>query len=709
MTYYIRSEYAPATDGIYIFEKKIDLPSAREAELCIFAASRYVLTINGQYICEGPCRSHERVRYFDRISCRLSAGENVVSVKVMHVTSFFTTVYDTPTPQLALEATSQNEPLFATDKTWTCSYLNAYTLIRHDMKSLPPYERYDAHFLPTVLSVVETDRAFFRSDGYFTGGGAAYPYILEERPIPMILPQEPASLRLLRKGEGYAEYDAGMYVTAKVSFALKKNSSVKIIYAECFSFEDGKHRRDDMQGTLKGYFDTVTSSDTDMEFETFWFRSFRYIRVEGNADATSALRMHRIHYPFDIQGRFECSDPTLNQMFEVSKNTLLACCHEIIVDCPYYEQQQYEFDSCVQTAALTALTDDMRLTRKCIAEFAYSQQPCGLLLSIYPASWALQIIPSYSLIWIMMLRRYLDQSADYAFAARYLSVADAVLGFFDRQMQECGYLHRTRYWDFFDWVPEWKNGTPPICENETHTLYHFYYAVALEDAAYIADAMSRPALASEYRARKKVVLERVRRDCYRPSKGMYSDGSATDSFSMHTSLWAILADAVDSAAKDAFLQNLYRADISKTCFAMNFFLFRALEKCKRFDLAFDFLDGWKWMLANGCTSWCENPDSPRSECHGWSCAPLYDFATNILGVQVSLKDEILICPTPRDLAFAKGTVPTRFGIVSISLENNEDSFFVQVAAPADIQKRLILPNGEVHIFTEKCAKYSYKK
>lgn len=69
-------------------------------------------------------------------------------------------------------------------------------------------------------------------------------------------------------------------------------------------------------------------------------------------------------------------------MYEVSQNTILCCNHEIVTDCPYYEQQQYEFDASVQFAIISRMSSDRRLSKKCISEFAYSQMANGLLLSI---------------------------------------------------------------------------------------------------------------------------------------------------------------------------------------------------------------------------------------------------------------------------------------------------------------------------------------
>ncbi len=328
MTFYIMPEYAPKPNGMYLFERQLSLSHPAELSLHIFAVSRYILRVDGRYICEGPCRSHEQVRYYDAVPLSLTAGEHTFSVTVLHSTEFFTTVFNAPLPKLAFEALENSETLLSSDATWNCRYLSSYELICHAMNSLPPYEIYTADKPSVSLPVKTAEKCIFREDGYFTAGGAAYPYILEHRPIPMIFPAPAVTLSPIRTGDGFAEYDAGEYMTAKVALDINAASDIKIIYSECYEFEDGKHKRDDAHGFLRGYFDRVATAEDSITYEPFWFRSFRYIRIEGDARAVRALRISRVHYPFSEKGSFTCSDPIYNAMYSVSRNTLLACCHE---------------------------------------------------------------------------------------------------------------------------------------------------------------------------------------------------------------------------------------------------------------------------------------------------------------------------------------------------------------------------------------------
>ena len=75
------------------------------------------------------------------------------------------------------------------------------------------------------------------------------------------------------------------------------------------------------------------------------------------------------------------------------------------------------------------------------------------------------------------------------------------------------------------------------------------------------------------------------------------------------------------------------------------------------------------MLKKHCTTWCENPDEPRSECHGWSSVPLYELSAVILGVKPGGIgfESVIIKPFTDVLDYAGGTVPTPRGPVATAL------------------------------------------
>ncbi|MBE6688480.1 MAG: hypothetical protein E7588_04265 [Ruminococcaceae bacterium] len=691
----IKNDFVP--EGMYEFTKNVTLEKQEKYRINIYTSERYLLKINGKYICEGPCKGHEHVKYYDTVETdELKAGENEIKIIVMHITMkrCLSTVFKTNQPEINFEAKSPTNTIVS-DSGWTCVKNNQIGIRCAEWKSIAPVEDID---LSKDFEPIEIEE----HGGYdYEFGLETYPCgtlrdpTLTPRPIPMIFPQKAMELKVIKSGEDFVELDAGMNMTAKVSFDFADKVSAKIIYAECYITENGKFMRDGAdEGDIKGFWDTV-ETDRAYVYEPFWFRTFRYIRIESEniAAVLKSVKAMRWNYPIEQKGSFECSDEYFNKMYEVSINTMLCCTHETFYDCPYYEQQQYDMDSAIESAVLQKMTDDDRIIRKAIEEFAVSQLPNGLLRANYP-SVLTQVIPGFSFFWIFMLHDYLEYSADIVFARKFLNNVDNILQYFYENLSEDGLISKSRYWDFVDWVPGWYIGTLNINAGKPITVYNMYFAYALLCAADIAEKSGRPFLGAEYREKYAKLAEAIKKHCFDAQKGLYRDSSDKDEYSMHTVMWSVISELEKGQDAVEIMEKIHSSELRKSSFSMNYYFFRALEKCGMEKRIFDNLDGWKKMLDMHCTTWCENPDNPRSECHGWSSAPLNELASNILGVKTGFEKVIVIKPVTAHLTYAKGVVSTRFGGVEVSWENT-DGFKLNVKAPLNVDKKVILPDGTV--------------
>jgi hypothetical protein len=180
---------------------------------------------------------------------------------------------------------------------------------------------------------------------------------------------------------------------------------------------------------------------------------------------------------------------------------------------------------------------------------------------------------------------------------------DNILQYFDRVIRENGFISSSVYWDFVDWVPEWNFGAVPLEKDEIHTIYSLYYAYGLKNAEYICRKAGRNGLADEYKCRHEHISHIVNSRCFDLEKGLYTDGSVTKTYSMHTIVWSILSEVAPPEIRQALLAHIDDEAISKCSFSMNYFTFRVLEQYGMYDKVLSFFDGWKKMLDWGCTTW----------------------------------------------------------------------------------------------------------
>lgn len=691
-----------AESGIYEFIKRVSTDKCEEYTINIFASTRYILYINGKYLCEGPCRGKRDIRYYDTVKTKLNKGINVVRAVVMHITEEerFSSVFKQSKPILIFNASSENGEIL-TDTTWECFYRTGHRLFRAEgyFDSLAPCEEIFADSKTVPMHVAEW--GYYGND--FSGtecipwgciGGVGN---LKPRPIPMIYPGKEIKFKVVKSGEDYVELDAGEYVCARVSANIAANADVKIIYSECYTFseEPKKRKRDDSRGELKGTYDIIHTKDDDYTFSTYWFKAFRYIRIETKnpEENISNICAWRINYPLDIESEFNCSDEYYNKMYEISINTMLCCMHEIFVDCPHYEQQQYQMDTAIEANVSMRMSRDTRLIRKCIDDLAGSQISDGLLCANYPNA-GIQIIPGFSFFWIFMLKDYLEFSKDTDFIYNYIGVMDKILNYFDVQTKEQGYISRSIFWDYVDCVPEWEEGVPDVQNGDMLTIYNLYYLCALKDAAWICRKIGKKNYENEYSERYEKLKQIVDKLSF--DGELYTDGSKNRHHSMHTVIWAALSGMAEGDKLKKMMTHLFDEDISRSSFSMRYYLFRAIEKSGMYnELVPKLLDDWRKMVDLNCTTWCETyPEITRSECHAWCSAPLYEFIACVLGVRCNFDDEITIMPRTMGLTFAHGRVPTRYGSVDVSWKIENNKFKVTVTAPKNAKKQLVLPNGE---------------
>jgi hypothetical protein len=79
--------------------------------------------------------------------------------------------------------------------------------------------------------------------------------------------------------------------------------------------------------------------------------------------------------------------------------------------------------------------------------------------------------------------------------------------------------------------------------------------------------------------------------------------------------------------------------------------------------------------------------------HAWAATPLYQMSSRILGVEPAAPGftKILLKPRLGDLQWAKGTVPTPHGPVTVSWSRGQNSFSGEITIPEGTEATLDLP------------------
>lgn len=743
---------------LYYFRHEFELDDQPlEARISISADTRYKLFVNGNFVEVGPSKGDLQLWFLDtiEISRYLNRGKNVIGVVVLRfpldprkgTSGMFRTPYPGLYVDLHLTNNQGDLTRITSDATWRVHKVPDFNIIDQDMfGSLQLYEERSGN---QELQGWKTSG--YDNTGWLTAvaypahmiNGQDSPGNLHERTIPfmfrrhcrfdrvvtvregqqntpnwskLILSDEPITIRPHRRE--IVELSAGEEMTAYIQLRMMagKGTTIQILQAESY-LQDGEtstngfaipikgDREDYRSGHLDGPVDIYHVSgfgckDSEEVISPFFFRTFRFIRLSiETAEEPLVLTKfdyEETGYPLMIQSGGETSDESLQKIWDISARTLQRCMHETYEDCPFYEQLQYVMDSRLQMLYTYAVAYDDRLARKCLDDMRRSQRYDGLLNSCYPSVES-NVIPTFSLYYILMLddhRQYFD---DTRLLEMHLPTVQRILHFFEQHVTDKGIVgkiggirteNRDQYWSFVDWTPEWNetNGIPVATESGPLTIESLAYVMGLQAAARIANAINQTELAKNYTQKAVVLQQSIRLQCT-GRNGMLQDGPGVETYSQHVQVYAVLTDTVSqSCGRENLLRTIDHKDEYAQCsVAMAFYLFRALEKTGLYSRTDEYWNIWRRMVAKNATTCFEAEDGDRSDCHAWGALILYELPTVILGVRPSKPGfrEVLIKPEPGYLHWAKGTVITPSGLIAIEWKQT-DQLEVIVNVPENI-------------------------
>ena len=742
------------------FRRKFSAPADAKLTVHVSADSRYILWCNGKRVGRGPAKGDIRHQFYEayELDDLLHEGENALAAQVISYASALPFPSESGAPGFIMssawlfvmegslvDGTGNVIEHLDTDSRWKALEDTAYTHHHRENHGtfLGMFEDVDGSRYPwgwqtsdyddsTWKPAKEVFRAF--SDEDSTGFDPHVPHVLTPRIIPM-LEETPERFDGTANPVGTdvdtwrkfiaddipvtipanSTYEVTLYTDLlttgfpTLSVSGGAGSEVQLTYSEAFFF-DGKKSPDHKPetGDVEGYYDRFFPGGGEETYEPLWWRTFRYVRLSirtGDEPLTvSGLAYRFTAYPFEQKARYQSSDTDHERIWDMSWRTARLCAHETYEDCPYYEQLQYIGDTQVQTLISYYVTGDSRLARQAIRHFDWSRDIEGLVKSRYPSRTP-QHIPSFSLLWVLMLRDYWWHTGDIDEIAARMPALQANLGWFARRENADGLLEALPYWKVVDWVAEWNpGGYPPGADGGVSALINFQYACALQAAARMAEELGMTTEASAWREKSNRVVAILNETCWLADDGLYRDRPDGDELSELTNAWAVLA-GVPEDRQQAVCEKLGSDKrLAAATLYGRFYVLRALREAGAYEQGIKLLDHWYTMMKTDLTTWPEEPYLGRSYCHAWSAAPLYEFLSGVLGVLPGAPgfERIIVKPARWNMNWAEGMVPTPKGDVSVRWDAVDGEMSIHIEGPAGVPLEVRLPDGSIHAF-ETCA------
>lgn len=721
--------------GVFNFRRTFTLDSKSEEFIVhVSADNRYRLFVNGEYVTYGPSLgdiNHYRYETID-ISEYLKIGKNVIAAEVVNFGEYRRAAQQTFQTAFILQAENSKTDINTGTSAWKISKNEAYNCIPFTTDSIKSYyaagpgELVNANRYPWGWNEINFDDSLWLKPKLGTvefavGRGFLYgsTWFLVPRQIPFMRETKERFSKIARTENiqnigSFIEKNTAATIPAnsKISilldnkfhttgfpellFSKGKNATVKITYAEAmflpdnsnaiapgahFSAIDLKGNRNEIEGKeIFGYYDIIKpDGGNNRLYKPFSRKTFRYVQFDMET-VDEALIIEDYYnvfagYPFEQKAQFKSEDEELLQIFDAGWRTIVNSSEENFYD-PYYEQLQYIGDTKIEALVSIYVSGDDRLMRKAIKQFDDSRLTNGLTQSRYP-SYIVQIIPTYSLLWISMIHDYFMYRNDEAFVEQFVPGMKTVLDWFAGKIDSTGMATNLEWWNFTDWSKGFPNGIPPGADNGYSANVNLQYVYALQQANAIFKHFGYEAEFEKYQAIQNKVQKSVLDNCYSSERKLIAETPEKAIFSQHSNIWAILSNTIPDKEQASAMQRIISDDdLIQSTMYFKFYLFRALQKSGLGNEYLTMLQAWKNMLDKGMTTFGETDEIPRSECHGWSASPCFDFLHTVAGIYPKTAGfkSIVIAPNLGDLKKLDIVFPHPAGELTMSLNlqaNNE--------------------------------------
>lgn len=746
--------------GVFHFRKEITLEAKpQQFVIHVSADNRYRLFVNGVSIGSGPARSDLANWNFETydIAPYLHSGSNIITATVWNFAEYRAYAQFSFQTAFILQGDAEQEKMLNTDASWKVFHDKAYSPLPVDRTAVKAYmvvaqgEQLDARNHPwNFASAAFDDRSWPSAQPlWYPAKTKRFGTDGNWQLVPRYIPLEEETTQFFSHvvTKGYEKYSAGLSSDGKINLTVPpgnkitllidqsfltnayphlslsngRDASVTLTYAEAlFDKKGNKGHRDSTEGKkLVGLSDRIIADGgREREFSPLHYRTFRYVKVDIETK-DAPLTIHRIWsvftaYPFHEKGNFSSDQPLLQKVWDVGWRTARLCAMDTYMDCPYYEQLQYVGDTRIQSLISLYVSGDERLMKKAIDDIAHSFIPEGLTQSRYPC-YDLQVIPTFSLWWIQMLHDLWMHRKDDAFIKSHIKGIRSVLTWYHDKLGDDRLLGPLDWWQFTDW--SWPRmdsiqvgGVPPGVSKGGSVIISLQYAYTLKKAAALLRYFDEQEQGNAYEKEAQGIAEAAYRLCWDEQKQCMADTREKLSFSQHANILAVLADAVPPQMQGALIDRIIAdTTLTKATYYFTFYLFEAMEKSGRGNRYLDMLGPWQKMLERGLTTFAEQDDPTRSDCHAWSASPNYELLSLVCGIRPLAPgfEKIIIRPHPGTLNYLEGKMPHPAGSVTLRMQKEGSGYKTNVSLPHGVTgvlvwrgKETALTGGEQQVSLE---------
>lgn len=522
-------------------------------------------------------------------------------------------------------------------------------------------------------------------------------------------------------GDFYLCYEFPKPVMAFIGLTVdcEKAGYVDIVPMPCFHPEKGTYYE-------RQYITRIHVPQGRTVFETFepYFTKFCCLYFTGTGRTeVSDVQLRSFFCSDTAAGAFCCSDGNLNRIYEAARDTLLQNTLDIFMDCPDRERGGWLCDSLWTARAAAYMLGDSQVERAFLENYLMTPDTVkyrGFFPEVYPGNWDHTVTGEKNLgittwsFWLMLeLCEYIKRTGDLALARTHFARIRAFVEGSMLYKGKSGLLEDMPN-IFIDWsMSNYGRNTQPISVPANALYAH----MLIELGTVLSVPVWREAgEALRTRLRECLLAGGPLKHMETPAlpdtlsvdaDGTVGRGGECTEAAQYTALWAGLFEPSELPEVDwSVVHKMGPAPTYAKCphigeSALFIGLCVRLDMLSRRGAYEKLLEDMQAIylpqleLGTG-TLWESREFGDGSYCHGFNSHAGVQLMRDILGIGSydALHNTIKIAPHPCGLRWARGSVETPKGIVSVSWFYENGRLKVNVSAPEGMDTQIILPNND---------------
>ncbi|RYX85100.1 hypothetical protein EON83_07585 [bacterium] len=525
---------------------------------------------------------------------------------------------------------------------------------------------------------------------------------------PVRVTQTITPVKVTQPTPGVFIFDLGQNIAGVPQLRISGPAGAKVVMTcaeklhddgtlDAANIDEFVHRRDPSQVFQT---DTYILKGTGREVwqPRFTYHGFQYVQVTGfpGTPTIDNLRGLVAHSDFATIGNFECSNPMLNKIQQMSLWSYRNNFHSIPTDCPHREKNGWTGDAHLAAELGLFNFDGAANYEKWLDDIADEQGPNGDFAGIIPTSgWGYNIGPAWDSAYPLIVWYLYEYRGDKAMIEKHYPRLARYVDYATTRSKD-GIIE----YGLGDWLPA-KTQTPAAV---TSTAYYYVDSMLI---AKMAQMLGKTDDAKKYSDQAARIKTAFNAKFFNPQTGQYANGSLT------ALSCAVYQGLVEPQYKAKVIDNLV-AEVKKQGYHMDVgilgakYLLTVLADNGHADVAYQILQQktfpsyGNWIERGATTLWEEwNGNQSRNHVmFGDVSAWFYKYLAGINYAAPGFQKIVIKPHVLGDLTYARGTYDSASGRIVSHWKKSATGLQLDVTIPANTTAMIYVPATDQSKVTE---------